>query len=83
MANNKYSAEVKQFASAIHRLTCNASHTDQCGWMYGEGQRTCDYDRVLTILIDLEAAGITPKLLHQLADILRPSTKEWRKYDAI
>lgn len=73
-----YSDEIKAYASAIHRLTCNGNHTDYCGWGYGEGQREFDYKRTLAKLSELKE--FTPEQLHRVADIVRPETIPWRKW---
>lgn len=70
-----YSDEVKEYASAIHRLTCRASHIDQCGWFYN--QREFDYERTLKIANELHNI-CTPEQLHVLADIIVPGTKDWK-----
>ena len=74
----KFSEEVKQYARAVHRLTCYANHTDGCGWMYGEDGRFYIYEDVKEKLPELKKVA-TPEQLHALADVLRPGTKgkEW------
>ena len=72
-----YSKEIKDYASAIHRLTCNCNHTDQCGWMYGEFQRSYEYRDAEKMLPELKKIA-TPEQLHAIADIIRPWTKDWR-----
>lgn len=71
-----FSQEVKDYAAAVHRLTCNANHTDQCGWMYGEVQREYDYKAAEKMLPALREVA-TVEQLNSLADILRPGTKGW------
>jgi hypothetical protein len=74
--------EIKDYASAIHRLTCHHNHSDQCGWFYGEIQRSYNYEEAEKLIPVLKAAGINVEDIHTLADILKPYTKEWRKYDS-
>jgi hypothetical protein len=82
-----FSKTVKEYASAIHRLTCHSNHTDMCGW-FGCGideineQYRAENFYPDALKMSNELAGIcTPAELHTIADIIRPSTKEWRKYD--
>lgn len=75
-----YSQEVKDYASAIHRLTCQYNHTDGCAWFYGPLQREYYYKKVIKQLRQLRLIG-TPQNIHELADILCPSTVKWRKDD--
>lgn len=66
-----YSNEVKNYATAIHALTCNASHIDQCGWQYGEHNRECDYREAEKKLEQLKKMNINPEILMELAVLLR------------
>lgn len=75
----KFSQEVKDYASAIHRLNCNSNHTDACGWFYGESTRQHDYYNTVRLLESTNLKEFTPEQLHKLADILRPNTKDWRE----
>lgn len=74
-----FTQEEKDFACAIHRLTCVWNHTDGCGWMYGEGGRYYIYEKAKEILPELKRKGITLAQIHTLADILKPGTRsqEW------
>lgn len=74
-----YTQEVKDYAGAIHRLTCNGNHTDYCGWTYGEGQRQYDYEAAEKLLGKLKDVA-SPDTLHNLADVIRPWTIDWRKW---
>lgn len=71
-----FSQEVKDYAGAIHRLTCNANHTDYCGWFYGECQREWHYKETEKKLPQLKEV-VTPAQLNKIADVLRPWTKGW------
>ncbi len=64
-----FSQEVKDYATAIHSLTCNANHTDQCGWMYG--QRDYDYKKAEEMLDKLKEIA-TAEQIQALATLLRP-----------
>ena len=72
-----FTQEVKEYAAAIHSLTCNANHTDGCGWFYGEGCRTYDYEKIEKLLPQMKQ--FTVEQLNKLAGILRPWTKDWPK----
>lgn len=72
-----FSQETKDYAEALHRLTCHHNHTDQCGWFYDENARVYDYEDAEEKVPQLKERNITPKMLHEIADIIRPHTKEW------
>ena len=77
----KFSEEVKEYARAIHRLTCNGNHTDWCDFFYNKESREFDYKNAKDKLKSLKENQITPQQLNTIADILRPHTKDWHKYD--
>jgi len=72
MQDKQFSQEVKDFAAAIHQLTCNANHVDQCGWVYGEEHRKWEYERVEKLYFNQLLEIVTPYQLQKIADILRP-----------
>lgn len=71
---DEFSQEIKDYADGIHQLTCNANHTDQCGWMYGEQQRYWDYKNAEKFIPQLKEI-VTAEQLKKIAEILRPNIR--------